>query len=231
MTEELRAIGRMDLFKEVLRRIEAHIEERGLQAGDRLPSDRELAAALQVSRPLVRQALKVLEGLGRVVAYQGSGTFVADGAHQVAVTELTRGLAFDPDLLRDLVPARRAVDLEVLRSAFSVRGPETLAVLQRALAERTEHLESGDTEPEEGLDLSFEAALGRVCGNEVLHRFQALVHDVWLQAQIAVATAPEDRFRLHREHEAVFRAFEAGELDAALELMARHLEGLAGPSG
>src|SRR5215471_4930716 len=123
---QLVAIQRMDVFREVLRRIEDHIETNHLRAGDRLPSDRDLAAALEVSRPLVRQALKALESLGRVSAQQGSGTFVQDASHRVAVRELTRGLSFDRGLLDRTLPARIAVDAEVLRAAFERRTPETL---------------------------------------------------------------------------------------------------------
>src|SRR5215831_5821457 len=205
------AIQRMDVFREVVHRIEQHIDANRLQPGDRLPSDRDLAAALEVSRPLVRQALKALESLGRVSAQQGSGTYVQDASHRVAVRELTRGISFDRDLLDDALPARIAIDAEVLRAAFQRRTPETLASLRRALDDRERQLP--DDPQEAGLDLGFEASLGRVCGNEVLRRLQALVHDVWLQAQIAVGIAPGDPAALHREHRAILDAFERGDLE------------------
>src|SRR5215471_17296597 len=107
------AIERMDVFREVLYRIDQHIDSNHLKPGDRLPSDRELAAALQVSRPLVRQAIKVLESLGRV-----------------AVGELMRGLAFDRKLLRQVLPARIAIELEVLKAAFERRTPANLGLLR-----------------------------------------------------------------------------------------------------
>jgi GntR family transcriptional repressor for pyruvate dehydrogenase complex len=218
----------MDLFREVLRRIDGYVEERQLQPGQRLPSDRELAAALGVSRPLVRQALKVLEGLGRVVAHQGAGTFVADHSHRVAAAELVRGLELDRELLRRLLPARVAIECEVMREAFRHRSTEALAELERTLRERAERLE--DEGQEAGLDLGFEAALGRVCGNEVLRRLQALVHEVWLQAQIAVGSAPDDRFRLHQEHLIIFEAFRIGDQEGALAALEAHLGSLT-PAG
>jgi GntR family transcriptional regulator, transcriptional repressor for pyruvate dehydrogenase complex len=218
------AIQRMDVFREVVRRIEQHIESSHLRPGDRLPSDRDLAAALEVSRPLVRQALKALESLGRVSAQQGSGTYVQDASHRVAVRELTRGISFDRDLLDQALPARIAIDAEVLRAAFARRTPDTLASLRRALDERERQLP--DDPQEAGLDLGFEAALGRACGNEVLRRLQALVHDVWLQAQIGAGIAPGDPAALHREHRAIFEAFERGDLQEAVDRMSDHLRAL-----
>ncbi len=222
----LTAIRRLDVFREVLGRIEEHIETNRLRPGDRLPSDRELAAALEVSRPLVRQALKALESLGRVTAQQGSGTYVQDASHRVAVRELTRGLSVDRDLLAGILPARVAIEVEVLRAAFARRGPAALSRLRSVLDDRESQL--ADAPEEASLDLGFEAALGRACGNEVLRRLQSLVHDVWLQAQIASGVAPGDPGALHREHREIFEAFERGDLAQAERRLAGHLRALAG---
>jgi len=224
---QLVAIQRLDVFREALRRIEDHIEANHLQPGDRLPSDRDLAAALEVSRPLVRQAIKVLESLGRVSAQQGSGTYVQDAGHRVAVRELTRGMRFDRDLLRQVLPARVTIDVEVLRAAFARRTPEMLAALARTLDEWERQLtedghEAGAT-TSASLDLGFEAALGRACGNEVLRRLQALAHDVWLQAQIAVGVAPGDPAALHHEHREVLEALARGDLPEAERRLRDHL--------
>lgn len=223
-TGRLAAIQRLDVFREVVHRIEQYIDVNRLRPGDRLPSDRDLAAALEVSRPLVRQALKVLESLGRLSAQQGSGTFVQDGGHRVAVRELTRGIRIDRDLLDQTLPARIAIEVEVLRAAFDRRTPETIAILKRALDERERQLPEDPQEA--GLDLGFEAALGRACGNEVLRRLQALVHDVWLQAQMSTGIGPGHPSALHREHRAILEAFERGDLDQAMVCMTDHLRSL-----
>lgn len=214
-------IRRLDLFRAVLQRIDDYIAGNDLKPGDRLPSDRDLAATLGVSRPLVRQAIKVLEGLGRVSAQQGSGTYVRDARHRVALQELTRGLVVDAALLRQVMPVRIAIEVEVLRAAFERRTPETLAELRRELEERERHL--AEDPQEAGLDLTFEAALGRCCGNEVLRRLQALVHDIWLEAQIGVGVTPDDPPSLHQEHRWVFEAFERGDLEEAVNRLRAHL--------
>jgi len=223
------AIERMDVFREVLYRIDQHIDSNHLKPGDRLASDRELAAALQVSRPLVRQAIKALESLGRVTAQQGSGTYVQAASHRVAVRELMRGLAFDRKLLRQVLPARIAIELEVLKAAFERRTPANLGLLRGALDEGERQLT--DDVQEASLDLTFEATLGSVCGNEVLRRLQALVHDVWLEAQIAEGLAPGGVSRLHREHRQIFEAFAAGDLEEAMSRFHDHLRNLSGPDG
>jgi GntR family transcriptional regulator, transcriptional repressor for pyruvate dehydrogenase complex len=218
----LAPIPRTDVFREVLERLDDHIDSNQLGPGDRLPSDRDIAVALGVSRPIVRQALKVLEGLGRVSSHQGAGTFVRDASHRVAVGELTRGLTMDRSLLRDLLPIRVQVEVMVLRAAFLNRGPGSYELLEEALKDSASRASTQDITPT--LDLAFEATLGRLCGNEILRRLQGLIHEIWVSSEISVGLVPDN---LNREHIAIFEAFRNGDLERAVSLMHDHLGTLA----
>jgi GntR family transcriptional regulator len=65
------------LYQRVVAYVEQLIAERGLAAGDLLPSYAELADQLQVSLITVRRALEELERAGIVRRHQGLGTYVA----------------------------------------------------------------------------------------------------------------------------------------------------------
>jgi GntR family transcriptional repressor for pyruvate dehydrogenase complex len=224
----LAPIARIDLYRQVLERLESYIVSANLQPGDRLPGDRELAAQLGVSRPLVRQAIKVLEGLGRVTVQQGAGTFVHDHSYRVLARELLRGIPADRVLLQQLEPLRAAVELMVMRSAFERRTAESLAVLEQALVNREAEL-ARDGE-QTTLNLGFEAAMGSICGNEPARRVQLLLHEMWLRTQVEVGLAPADALRLHEEHVEIFDAFRSGDLKRTSDLMSRHLN-FTRPSG
>jgi len=225
----LQPIERIDLYRQVLERLETYIASSALQPGDRLPGDRELAARLGVSRPLVRQAIKVLEGLGRVTVQHGAGTFVRDGSFQVAARELLRGIPADRELLDQLEPLRAAVELLVIRSAFERRTPENLALVEKALADRQSQLQH-DRE-QTSLNLSFEAALGSICGNEPARRLQLMLHEMWLRTQVEVGLAPADPVTLHEEHVEIFEAFRSGDLERTIDLMSQHLDFTRRPGG
>lgn len=215
------AIQRMDVFRAVLEQIERYISSNHLQPGDRLPSDRELASRLGVSRPIVRQALKVLEGLGRISVQQGVGTFVREDSLSVAIRQLLSGIDTEgPDFLAQLLPVRTAVEREVLTAAFAHRTPENLDQVRASLAEQEG---VADDPVDVRLHLEFEAAMGRICGNEILRRFQALTHEMWLQAQIALEATAADMETFHRHHVQIFEAFEKGDLPGCLDLVESHL--------
>lgn len=224
-TRGFHAIERTDLFREVFDQIEGYILKQGLQDGDRLPSDRRLATELGVSRPLVRQVLKVLEGLGRITAHQGVGTFVSGENHRVAVNEMLLGLTIDNALVRDLLPARAALEIEILKAAFDARSPARIAELGDALAEQAKQLSAADT-LEVRLDLAFEAAMGRICGNEILRRLQALLHEMWLTVHIDLHSTREAKAVFHAEHELIFQAYQANDREAALKVMTAHMSAL-----
>ena len=71
--------------------LEEQIHRGELRAGDRVPSENQLAAAYQVSRQTVRKALAILEQEGYIYAMHGKGTFVSERlrpghkSHNIAV--------------------------------------------------------------------------------------------------------------------------------------------------
>src|ERR1700687_5864049 len=75
-----RPIGeRGHLYERIVAQVEELIDSKSLHPGDRLPPERELAIFLRVSRPSVREALKILEARGRLCVRHGQGVFIADG--------------------------------------------------------------------------------------------------------------------------------------------------------
>lgn len=220
-SRSLAPIERMQVFRQVLDEITAYIEDNGLQPGDRLPGDREFVSALKVSRPLVQQALKVLEGLGRVRIVHGLGTFVADDGAQVLASALTRGMQDAEELNGQLLITRELVEAELFRSAYRRDKQGLVEELQRILDGRQSELE--DEPDEASLDLSFEAAFGKFSGNEVLRRLQSILHQAWLQTQIDEDLPLADHLALHHEHAEILDALKADDPETALALFTDHI--------
>ena len=76
--DTLRPIQRPRLYEQVVSQVEAWVAEHGLQVGDRLPPERELAAKLGVSRATVSQALVAMEVVGMVAVRHGDGVVLVE---------------------------------------------------------------------------------------------------------------------------------------------------------
>ena len=94
----------------VVDQVEELILQGVLRPGDRLPSERDLAKKVDVSRPILRDALKTLEERGLLATRHGGGTFVADVIGTVfsdAVVELVRR---HPPAIADYLEYRREIE-------------------------------------------------------------------------------------------------------------------------
>jgi GntR family transcriptional repressor for pyruvate dehydrogenase complex len=84
--DSLRPVARPRLYVQVMGQIQAWIAENGLDVGDRLPPERELASRLGVSRATISQALVAMEVVGVVSVRHGDGVVLLDptGSTKVA---------------------------------------------------------------------------------------------------------------------------------------------------
>ena len=113
----------------------------GYQVGDRLPTERELAAEFNTNRNAIREAIKRLEGLGMVRARQGSGIYVEEmelgGSVQMLDLLVTHGDgSVNIPFLRDALEFRGSIMRMVVRAAAVRRTDAELDELRRLTAER-----------------------------------------------------------------------------------------------
>lgn len=220
----LTRIRRVQVSRRVLDEISNYIDMNHLKPGDRLPGDREFVRALGVSRPLVQQALKVLEGLGRVTIVHGLGTFVADNGREVAAAELLRGVNKDR-IAEKLLGTLKLLDREALRLAYECDRDGLLDALRARIDAREREL-AEDADDESCLGERFEGIFGRFSGNDVLQCLQETMHHAWIQAQLDGDWPQRNRFDLHAEHKEIYEALASGNLDLAESLLVAHLNRL-----
>lgn len=91
------ALDRQSLAQGAADHLRDLIVDGTLQPGEKLPSERELAARLGVSRPTLREAVRTLVIMGLVESRHGAGTFVAPGSDEVpAAVRIVVDLHEDP---------------------------------------------------------------------------------------------------------------------------------------
>ncbi len=112
------------------------MEEDGLVAGDRLPSERELSARLNVGRSSVREALRALELVGLIETRRGEGTFIRNFYDNGLVQLIAPFLLQDEKTIRDLLQTKRLLEKDILRIVCDLPKetfPSVLGMLQQVL--------------------------------------------------------------------------------------------------
>lgn len=132
MASALQPVRRSRLYEQVADRLRAHIDVEGLQPGDRLLSERELAERLGVSRTSVRQALTALEVTGIVEIRHGGGVFITEPPEMV-LPLLADALADEHEQLPAIIEVRQAIEAQTARLAALRRTDGDLASLQLAI--------------------------------------------------------------------------------------------------
>src|SRR5215469_8506309 len=129
-TETLRAPDRQRLYEQLAARLLDYVEITGLSVGDRLPSERDLAQALQVSRASVRQATVALEVRGTLEVRHGDGIYLrARPSGRDDLAELMRRRMWLPDVL----DAREALETQLAALAAARRTEADLRAMAQAL--------------------------------------------------------------------------------------------------
>lgn len=203
----------------------ALITEGKLIAGERLPSEGELATTIGVSRPVIRQALSRLQYAGIVKVRWGAGTFVQDAARAAS-----GGPTFGPiqslDEVKHVYVFRSTLEGDAAALAAEKRLADPVAAAHRAL-EKLEKSLSTSNEAKEA-DLEFHLAITAACGNpyylRVLHSIQQSVEfSIGLTRTLSLTHPQERRLLVQAEHVAVLEAIEAGDPERARNAMRLHL--------
>lgn len=207
-------------------------EPEGLKVGDRLPSDRDLADRMGVSRLTVREAILALEVVGILQVRSGDGTFVAnDSQKQSPLRELLASSDLRPPNA-EVIEARLLLE-PVVASLAARRAPDAaIADLERLLAE-TEVLVDDITKLAEFMKMSlgFHAELLSQCGNAHLAAFaSALVdldeHPLWTLLNAHAMQSAEARREQVVEHRRILKAVRRRDEAGVAALVSEHLQHL-----
>ena len=137
-----------------------------LKAGDRLPSESDLATSFGVSRVVIREAMKVLEALGLVTISQGKGSLVSEASSSDAEAPIALLLARGAIGLEDIWQARSVLDTGIAELAALMRTPEQLRHMHETLSLWTDP--NSDLDTLIAADERFHELLVQATGNPVL---------------------------------------------------------------
>lgn len=216
------------LSSAVVRQIEMLILRGILRPGERLPSERELAERLGVSRPSLRDAVGVLQETGLLSSKPGAGIYVADVLGSAFSPALTQLFARHDDAVFDYLSFRR--DMEGLAASRAARlaSDTDLKVVQTIFDKMKAAHPARNTEVEGQLDAQFHMAIVEASHNVImLHMmrsmYELLREGVFYNRQIMFKQRTT-RGALLDQHRAINDALQARDPEAARQAVESHLD-------
>jgi GntR family transcriptional repressor for pyruvate dehydrogenase complex len=197
-----------------------------MSPGDRMPTEKELAARLGASRTVVREAIKILSAVGRVSAQKGRGLYVADGESVLGTT--TFGGFFVPtdlDHIFMLFEFRRIQEIAAGRLAATQASPAELRVIEAAVQACRHGYRTGDQAEFEAGDDAFHLGVAAASHNFFIVAAVREARRLQRQASvIGIRGVGGHAAEAVDEHEAIYRAIRDGRPDAAVEATVAHLD-------
>ena len=207
------------LATEVARQIAQAIQEGRFLAGQVLPPTRELAKKFDVSRPILREALSILQIQGFVSIRHGKGTFVKDPNSDILNVSLKGWLTENHSLVENFYEARLAIEPVCAARAAELAGPEDIAELKEIL-DRLEQLTDEENTPVlVSADIDFHSTIAKLSHNEFLIKMLNSLIVPETDVRKIVLRLPNHLPSTNKHHVEIFKAIERHNPAAARKAM------------
>jgi len=224
-------IGHHALARSIAGQIEEMIVSGVLREGTRLPPERDLAQAMGVSRPKLREAIKQLESDGLITVRHGEGTFVADLIGAAMSPALIRLYSRHESAFNDYLEFRREQESFAAGLAAERATAEDCETLRETLAELERTHDADDRAASMEADVRFHQTVVDASHNSLMvhtmRSIYALMRSHVFYNRDHLRAIDGTGQALLDQHRAIAEAILTAQPDAAAEAAMRHIEYVA----
>ena len=213
------------IYEQIVEQVKAMIVEGNLKPGDRLPSERDMADRLNVSRASVREALSALHLVGLVEIKSGEGTFIRQTNVDSIIEPLALALLMERDTDGEILEVRKGLEVEAAGLAALRRDNGDLAKMRKILDETKQDIIQARYA--ERADLEFHCIIAQASQNVLITRLMNAVADT---IENTMRTSRQKLYstqkiskKLIDGHEGIYEAIKNGDSMEARKRMFEHL--------
>nr|WP_279578020.1 FadR/GntR family transcriptional regulator [Paracoccus versutus] len=220
--EHLRPLPtKLTLPQEIVSAIANLIITRSWKPGDKIPSEKELAASFGVGRSSIREAIRSLVILGVIEARPGDGSYIRSGTSELLSGAFEWGLMLGEHNLTDLVAIRNLLEEECAGQAAAIGDP----ALASSLLDLIDEMRAATDQPQTfmQLDNRFHELIAETTGNALFFSLSRTIQrlvGVWYAQTYQIE---QTKSATIDEHLAIARAIEAGSPTKARKAMKDHI--------
>lgn len=213
------------VYDQVIEEIKNKIKSGDIKKGDKLPSEREMAESLGVSRTSVREALRALEVVGLVESRQGAGNYIKTNFDNSLFEPISVMFMLQESSPKEMYDLRETLELQCARlSAKNIEDNELdllTAILDRMYIAKNE-------EESLKLDIKFHYLIAKSSRNvlllNVLEVISQLVDEFIQKFRMQILHAGNTKESLLEIHENIVRALKLRDESKAYNAMLEHFE-------
>ena len=212
-------------YDQVIEVIKDKIKKGKIKKGDKLPSEREMAESLGLSRASVREALRALEVIGLIKSIQGAGNYIRTNFDNSLIEPLSLMFMLQESSVKEMYDLRETLELQCVKlSARYIEENELgllTAILNRMYLAKTE-------EESLELDIEFHYLIAKTSRNmlliNVLEVLSQLMDEFIRKSRMQILHEGNTRENLLEIHENLLRALKCREEAKASQAMKEHFD-------
>lgn len=217
----LTPIEKTKAYEAAVEQIKAHIESGEWPPGMQLPSERELAEQLNISRPSVREALRVLEVMDLIEIRLGQGSFVKKRTNQSQQIQLLQSMLQEDAYVVALLEVRELLEPQIAFLVAQSATEEDIRNLETILDRMDRVVADGGTGVDENIE--FHLALTKVVGNPVLSQVHQMLLELSRDPVERFFRVPGRMVKSLQGHRKVLEAIKQRNSQGAYQSMLEHL--------
>lgn len=215
------------IYEVVIEEIQKQIISGTLNRGDKLPTERDLAEQLNVSRTSVREAMRALEVLGIIHVKQGGGNFIKDRFDDALVEPLSMMFMLNESHPREIVDLRKIIEVESAYRAAERITDEEIEELRGIVDQLRIQTKLKNETMSVKFDKAFHYSICRIADNflfsNILNMLSNLMDALIEDARGIILLKEENQDVLIDQHEKIFYALESKDSKAAAHAMREHI--------
>ncbi len=220
-----RSVKQTRISEEVVNQLKGAILSGDYKPGEKIPPERELTEQFQVSRVVIREAIRELELTGFVRIHQGpiGGAYVMDLSFDHLSNAFKDLFLANKLSAAEVIQTRLHVDPEIARLAALTKDEKSIKRLNLALEAELKKEPNHDTRVIRRFEVDHQ--LAQMCGNRIYQAISKALLD--LTREIVLTVKPDSTVIFnHEEHVDIVRAVSTGNAEAAADAVRNHIHAI-----
>jgi len=223
-TSHFQSLEKSRLSDDIANQVAQVIREGRYQPGQVLPAERDLAAQFNVSRPVLREALRILEIQGLIEIRHGKGAYIKGDGSDILNISIEDWLKENYSLLLQFYEARLFIEPACALLAAQRAGEEEIAYLRQLISMEETLTLSQNVPTFVSLDIDLHTAIAEMSGNTFLTQMMNSLINPETDMRKIILRLPNHLPIAHGGHGAIVEAIAHHEPESARDAMVRALQ-------